>query len=267
MDKILNLLDQYRSLELSTIVDYDKFNHYAITHHSTQLEGSTLTEIETNLLLDEGKTPKGKPLLHSLMVKDHYEALQFVLKESKKERAITLDFIQQINAEVLKSTGAKYNTPLGEVNGAEGEFRKGNVRAGNRYFATYDKVPALTTALCKKAQEALPLASHTEQQLNLSFDAHFDLVSIHPFYDGNGRTARLLMNYIQARFHLPLSIVFFEDKVDYIEALEQSRKQESLLPFREFMLEQYEKYLQVEIDRYLESKRPPKPGGGYSLVF
>ena len=56
-------------------------------------------------------------------------------------------------------------------------------------------------------------------------------------------------------------------KVDYIEALEQSRKQESLLPFRGFMLEQYKKYLQVEIDRYLESKKPPKPGGGYSLVF
>ena len=92
-------------------------------------------------------------------------------------------------------------------------------------------------------------------------------MSIHPFYDGNGRTARLLMNFLQARFQLPLAIVFTEDKAEYIEALEESRQQESLQAFREFMLMQYQKYLQSEIDRYSDSQKRGGSGGGYSFVF
>ena len=69
MEELLALLKNYQDLNLPEVVDYDKFNLYAITHHSTFLEGSTLTEIETQLLLEEGRTPKGKPLAHSLMVK------------------------------------------------------------------------------------------------------------------------------------------------------------------------------------------------------
>ena len=94
------LLDKFRSLNLSANIDFDKFNHYAITHHSTTIEGSTLTEIETRLLLDEGITPAGKPLLHSLMVKDHYNALRFILKLAAEKISITPEFIQSVNAAV-----------------------------------------------------------------------------------------------------------------------------------------------------------------------
>jgi Fic family protein len=71
-------INQYQQLNLSQTIDYDKFNQYAIVHHSTTIEGSTLTEVETRLLKEEGITPKGKPLLHSLMVQDHYNALLFI---------------------------------------------------------------------------------------------------------------------------------------------------------------------------------------------
>ena len=54
------------------------------------------------------------------------------------------------------------------------------------------------------------------EQLNLAFDAHFNLVGIHPYYDGNGRTSRLLMNYIQAYYGQPLAIVRSENKALYI---------------------------------------------------
>jgi Fic family protein len=76
---IISLIYQFQYLNLSSIIDFDKFNHYNITHNSTTIEGSTLTEIETRLLLDEGITPAGKPLLHSLMVQDHYNALTFII--------------------------------------------------------------------------------------------------------------------------------------------------------------------------------------------
>ena len=82
IENINLLLKQFHSLELSAVVDFDKFNQYAITHHSTTIEGSTLTEIETRLLLDEGIAPAGKPLLHSLMVQNHFQALQFLEKKT-----------------------------------------------------------------------------------------------------------------------------------------------------------------------------------------
>ncbi|MCB9042139.1 MAG: Fic family protein [Lewinellaceae bacterium] len=267
MEELLALLKNYQDLNLPEVVDYDKFNLYAITHHSTFLEGSTLTEIETQLLLEEGRTPKGKPLAHSLMVKDHHNALHFVLEKGRGRAAIKAALVREINARVLKNTGSVYKTALGEVDSSKGEYRLSNVRVGDRYFVAYNKVAPLTEQLCSRLNQKLAEVDTVESQLLLSFDAHFDLVSIHPFYDGNGRTARLLMNFIQAYFELPLSIVFSEDKVDYFEALEKTRKKEDLSFFRDFMRAQYVKYLKSEIEKYLDAQDQPRKGDGFSFVF
>jgi Fic family protein len=109
-------------------------------------------------------------------------------------------------------------------------------------------------------------ANDINQQLNLSFDAHFNLVSIHPFYDGNGRTSRLLMNYIQRYLHLPLAIVFSESKAEYIKALIDARAKDDIEVFRSFMREEYARYLQSEIQRFEEMTKPKK-GKGFNLMF
>ena len=270
MESIFDLITEYQSFKLNEIIDYEKFNQYAIVHHSTVIEGSTLTENETRLLLEEGITPKGKPLEHSLMVKDHYEALHFVLQEAKSPQTLSIEFIQKINAIVMKHTGAVYNTALGQVDASKGEFRKGNVSAGGSYFVNYDKVVIYTTELVNSIAERIKEITTVKDKLELSFDAHFNLVSIHPFYDGNGRTSRLLMNYLLAIFNLPPAIVFKEDKSEYFTALQESRKQESLQPFTVFMYDQYRKYLEHEIATYkkeLQKKISPKKNGGRSLFF
>lgn len=264
--QVIDLLKEYQSLNLSQNIDYDKFSRYSITHHSTSVEGSTLTEIETNLLLDEGLTPKGKPIEHSLMTLDHESALLFIIEKSKQKTIIDTAFIQSINAKVMAKKGSVYHTIFGEIDGSKGSFRKGNVVAGNRYFPNYDKVEHLTTKLVHTINSKIESTSEIIEQLHLSFDAHFDLVSIHPFYDGSGRTSRLLMNYIQLYFHLPMSIVFKEDKADYIQSLEDARVQEDLKPFRDFMNEQYIKFLTKEIENY-KSINKKNNGGGFSLIF
>ena len=264
---IITLIEKFKSLRLSDNIDFDKFNRYAITHHSTTIEGSTLTEIETRLLLDEGITPKGKPLLHSLMVQDHYKALLFIINASKEKILITHEFIQQINSIVMKQTGNIYNTVLGNIDSSKGEFRKGNVSAGNSYFVSYDKVEGLVKKLCTGINEKLSGPSITEQ-LNISFDAHFDLVTIHPFYDGNGRASRLLMNYLQLLFQLPMCIVFKEDKSEYFESLVQTRQKEDITVFRKFMYDQYAKYLRLEIEKFEEIKKDNNNNeSGYSFIF
>ncbi len=250
INNTISTLQKYQQLELEKNIDFDKFNKYAIVHHSSTIEGSTLTEIETQLLLDEDITPKGKPVMHSLMMKYHYAALLFVIESAKKNTTISPAFVQQINAAAMKNTGSIYQTVFGEIDATKGMLRKGNVRAGNTYFVNFDKVEGLLVTLCNTVTEKIKITNTITEQLTLSFQIHFELVSIHPFYDGNGRTSRLVMNYIQLLFNLPMAIVFAEDKADYFEALEKSRKKEDVQFFIAFMFEQYDKFLQQEIERF-----------------
>lgn len=249
-EPFLKLLHQYQSLNLSEVIDFDRFNQYSITHHSTNIEGSTLSATEGRLLLEENLTPKGKPLQHSLMVKDHFAALQFAIDAANKKQAVTIDFVQKINALVLKNTGATYRTLSGDIDSSSGAFRRSNVTAGTRFFPNFTKVESLTAAFVEKLNTQLAETKTEDIQLALAFDAHFELVSIHTFYDGNGRTSRLLMNFIQQYFGLPLSIVFSEDKAEYFDALEAARNNEEQSIFRKFMFGQFEKQLELEIKKF-----------------
>jgi Fic family protein len=262
----LRLIEKYKALGIANVIDHEKFNNISIVHHSTALEGSSLTEVETQVLIDEGLTPKGKPLLHSLMVTDHFSALQFALREASNNRPITVSFIQELNATLIRNTGLVYNTIFGTVDATKGEFRKENVTAGDTYFPNYDKVVQLTKNLVDIISKAMKSDLSVLEQVRLSFDAHYNLVSIHPFYDGNGRTSRLLMNYIQAYYKLPLAIVHQQSKVDYIEALKETRAKEDINIFRDFMSKEYAMLLKDEIKKFEETTKP-KFGRGFHLLF
>lgn len=252
------LLNEYRKLNLTEVQDFERFNHYAIVHHSSHIEGSTLTMTDTELLLSDGITPKGKPLAHSLMEKDHYAALLFTLQLAKEKRPLTIVDIQLINSLVNKSAGGIVNTALGTV----------DVMAGDTYFVNYDKAGPLTKKLVAGINAGLAAAKTQVELLRLSFIAHFDFVTIHPFIDGNGRTTRLLMNYIQARFNLPLAIVFSDDRADYINALKETRAQQDVNIFIAFMEMQCIKLLRMEIEKVTQlNKGNKRKGGVFSLIF
>lgn len=125
----------------------------------------------------------------------------------------------------------------------------------------------MVTRLCDGINKKLSSPGLIIEKLNCCFDAHFDLVTVHPFYDGNGRTSRLLMNYLQLYFNLPPGIVFKEDKASYFETLQQTRKQEDISIFRHFMFAQYAKYLQQEIEKFELAEKAGTKGKGYSFVF
>lgn len=272
--ELLDIITAYKSLNLDQVIDYNRYHEYAIVHHSSGIEGSTLTENETRLLLEEGITPKGKPLEHSLMVKDHHQALLFVLDAAHKKQLPDITFIQSVNAKVMHHTGSVYQTVFGEIDATKGFFRKGNVSAGGSYFISFDKVPDYTLRLADNLCNQLQKVNTVEEQLRLSFLVHFDLVSIHPFYYGNGRTSRLLMNFVQAYFNLPLGIVYQEDRKEYFDALVASRKDENTKAFEDFMAGQYQKFLTLEMEQYnkdMSRELPPqkkqRPGKGMSLFF
>lgn len=83
------LLEQFYELKLKDAVNFELMNEIFISHHSTAIEGSSLTEEESRLLIVDGITAKGKPLYDHNMVKDHFEALRFIVEEARKKREIT----------------------------------------------------------------------------------------------------------------------------------------------------------------------------------
>ena len=100
------------------------------------------------------------------------------------------------------------------------------------------------------------------EQYELSFNAHLNLVIIHPWVDGNGRTARLLMNYIQFYYHLFPAKIFKEDREEYILSLRQCQDEEANQPFLDFMAGQLKKSLSLEIERFSASQKK-----GFSFMF
>lgn len=268
----INLIDKYDSLNIKESIDWEKYNQYSIVHHSTSIEGSSLTEEETQLLLDDNVTAKGKPLEHHHMQLNHYQALLYVLEKANEKNQVTPSFLKTIAGKVMKDTGAIHNTVMGVYDSSKGDFRLQNVYAGVTRFPDYTKVPSLTDRFCSELNSKLKTGISKPEALVTSFDAHFNLVSIHPFRDGNGRVSRLIMNYVQHFHGLPLSNVFKEDKADYYKALVDTRASEDMNVFRKFMLLQYSKMLNIEINKVLKpevktNNKKPGKGFGMSMIF
>jgi len=246
----LDLLNEFKRLNISESINFEEMNDVLISHHSTAIEGSSLTEEETLLLLTEGLTAKGKPLQDHNMVKDHHNALLKTLELAKEKREVTPDMLKMISSLVMKNTGSVISSMAGDYDSSRGNFRKSAVRVGNRYFTNYQKVPQEVEELCNEINTRINAVGSELDIYNLAFDAHFALVSIHPFADGNGRVSRLLMNYVLQYKEQPLALIFKEDKIDYYKALEDARIQNDMKPFYDFLYAQQEKYLSQEINKF-----------------
>jgi len=244
-DDIRKLEKLVADFQLSTYgqIDMKKYTYYAITYHSTAIEGSTLTEGQVYDLLDQDIPAKNKPFSEQQMVIDHQKALVHTLHVAKEKQPITEKFLKELGGMVVRNTGSVYNTALGTFDSTQGDYRLVNVYAGARYFPDYKKVPALMKNLVRDLNEKYVGAKTFDEKCELAFYAHFHFVSIHPFADGNGRTSRLLMNYLLACFDLPMFYVFKSNRISYIQALERSRTTENLLPFYNFMFRQYKKFI------------------------
>ena len=241
------LVEQYDELYQSE-PDLKKYSEYAITYHSTAIEGSSLTNNEVIELLDFGKPAKNREFLHNLMVFDHHNALLYIVEAAKNKEKITEKQIHEISAMVMKNTGSQYNTPVGVFDCSKGEYRLVGVHAGKRTFPDYRKVPARMKALIEYLDNEQN--NQNIDVLQLAFDVHFRLVSIHPFADGNGRVARLLMNYILAYYEMPMLMVSKSDRLKYIDTLYKAQENKNMIPYYNFMLRQYIKFLKSEIKQF-----------------
>ena len=256
-DILLRLLQQHKELGISEQIDYQKFYLYSIITHSTAIEGSTVTEVEAQLLFDEGITSSKRTMMEQQMNLDLKAAYDYGMQWIKQHEDITIDWLVLLSSKVMARTGSEYHAAGGDFSAAKGELRKLNVTAGlgGKSYMSYLKIPARLAAFCeelnrrRKAIDTKDVAAIYE----LSFWAHFELVTIHPWADGNGRTCRLLMNLLQMEYDVLPTKVLKEDKAEYIQALIDTRENEDINIFIDCMTRLHCQHLKTDIDHYIES--------------
>lgn len=256
MENIDQIIQEYDSLGISQQLHYEKFYLYSIITNSTALEGSSITEIENQILFDEG-IGINKPVTDQLMNLDLKKAYEKAFELANQHSDYSIKMLCDLSAIVMKNTDSQYNTIAGTFNGANGDLRLVNVSAGRggKSYMPWQKVPAKLEQFCTWInQERKNFDSMSaKDKYYLSFAAHLRLVSIHPWADGNGRMSRLIMNMLQHEAGIIPSIVKKENRVDYIKALAESQDVEDGTKFLKFMLEHHKSNLLEQIDEYKES--------------
>ena len=256
-DILLRLLQRYKELGISGQIDFDKFYLYSIIVHSTAIEGSTVTEVEAQLLFDEGITSNKRTMMEQQMNLDLKAAYEYGREWIMKHKPITVDWLITLASKVMARTGSEYHSMGGDFSAAKGELRKLNVTAGSggKSYMAYQKVPACLESFCKELNQRRRtiVPFDVVAVYDLSFWAHYELVTIHPWADGNGRTSRLLMNLLQWEFDVLPTKVLKEDKAEYIQALIDTRENEDINVFINCMATLHCRHLQTDIDQYVRS--------------
>jgi Fic family protein len=252
--KLEDLVGRYRELGINQQIDYDKFYLYSIITHSTAIEGSTITELENQIMFDNGISIKGKSLMEQNMNLDLKAAYERCLVFARNHEDITIDRLKELSSLTMKNTGTVYHTMLGDFSSANGDLRLVNVSAGvgGKSYMSYNKVPQRLEKFCNalNIQRCNATNMSLTELYDMSFDAHYNLVTIHPWADGNGRMSRLLMNWLQFEFELIPSRILKEEKEEYIKALVATREDDDLTIFRRYMQGVMERQLSHDIEVY-----------------
>lgn len=192
------------------IAQYREWLRNELTYTSNALEGSTLSSIETRMIIEDDAIIPDKSLREHLEARDHAIVWDYATDVLQNQPEISEADILSLHRRVLYSTN---NTEAGFL-------RRTGVRvAGSQtIFPNPLKVPDLVAALVESINH-LPAALHP---IVHAAHVHLDFVKIHPFVDGNGRTARLLMNVLLRRAGFPAVPIYPKDRREYLTAIEQA---------------------------------------------
>lgn len=210
------------------------------TYNSNAIEGSTLTRGETAFFLQEGRTIEGKPFQDYLDARNHAQTIDFIYQEVlKTARPITPGLIKEINASLLY--GVTHTDAVNQFGenvhkpATPGQYKKfpNHVQLTDgtiHYYVEPLQVAGEIEALCEWIENKL----ETLHAVLVAALSHYNFVRIHPFDDGNGRGARILMNLILLCQGYTPAIIKAEERRPYLESLEKADQGE-LVSFVEFV--------------------------------
>jgi Fic family protein len=213
-------LDRLRPMSEAALRELQKYYDVELTYTSNAIEGNTLTHRETAEVIEHGITVGGKKLKDHLEAVDHYEAVLWMRELAAQSIPIGESVVRELHRRVVARSEP-------EIAGVYSRLPR-RIRGSAVVFPNWAKIPELMEAFGRglSAAQATPEAA---------FAAHFHLTAIHPFTDGNGRTARLMMNLMLIRGgYVPMS-VRPEDRKDYLDALEHGSLKDDLRPFQILM--------------------------------
>lgn len=214
IDELQKKINAHRPLLGNVIAQIKEYYRIGLTYSSNAIEGNSLTESETKIVLEEGITIGGKRLIEHLEAIGHSDAYNY-LYELMKKNDITQEDIQRLHH--------LFYFRIDEQNA--GVYRKTKaIITGSKYALPApqelpDLMDQLITAIRRLRKE-----KHPAEAAAL---AHKEFVFIHPFVDGNGRVARLLMNLILLQEGYEIAIIPPIMRHEYIQALEKAHSDDA----------------------------------------
>ena len=205
-----------------------------LAYTSNAIEGNTLTREETTLVIEEGVTSGSKPLKHYQEARNHALAYEYVLDAAQNNTPVTENTILALHKIILSG--------IDDMNA--GFYRSVKVRISGSATVLPNplKVPDLMAAFGSW------LKTDEMSEPQKAFEAHYRLVSIHPFTDGNGRTARLIMNLMLLENGFAPVIIRPRDRKRYLSVLEIYQTTQNGDSYRKFMLDALSRSLTAAIN-------------------
>ncbi len=229
-------LDSFRPFNKDLEQNLTQWIRTELTYTSNAIEGNTLTRQETELVINKGITIAGKTINEHLEARNHAKAFEWILEQSKLNLPLTEIFIKNIHQTILSGINTEN----------AGRYRQVPVRISGStvIMPNYVKIPDLMKNLIEILTQNATLHPVTQAS-----EAHYHLVSIHPFIDGNGRTARLLMNHILMLHGYPPAVIGPSDRITYINSLEEAQLGGSKNNYEHFI----QQSVLNALENYLES--------------
>ena len=219
LDALKARLDAHRPLPADIVSQIRQDMRIRFTYHSNAIEGNTLTMSETKAVLEDGITIGGKSLKEHLEAVGHSHAIDYMEALVQKDEALTERTLKEIHNLILRN-----------IDGANaGTYRRMNV-----LISGAGHIPPPAERVLEKMEAFFRWYGAARGALHpVEFAArvHADFVNIHPFKDGNGRTARLIMNFELMRVGFPTVIVPVDARPDYYRNLDIAATQGDYLPF------------------------------------
>lgn len=238
IDAKLARLNQLRPLPEVAVRKLREQFQIEMTYNSNAIEGNSLTLKETFFVINEGLTIKGKPLKDHLEAVDHQEALEYIYELVQPQNRPTLseNLIKTTHQLVVKKTDQE----------SAGRYRDRNVLIGGA-----DHRPPDASLVPSQMQDLINWYRENQKILHpieLAALLHHRLVHIHPFFDGNGRTARLVMNILLMSRSYPLAVTLKNDRQKYYRVLKQA-DQNQYSPLVKFVAQTVERSLDIYLER------------------
>ncbi len=257
INRLKSELDGLRPLPPDVLAQVEQKLRLESNYNSNAIEGNTLTLSETRSLILHGLTAHGKPLRDHLDIEGHDSAVKGIEAAVKEDQALNEVFIRNLHRVLLKEPYAtKAETPDGrlvERTISLGDYKTtpNNVRTSTGetyYFTPPEQVKQSMTDLIDwyRARER-----GGEHPIVIAATFHYRFVRIHPFDDGNGRMARLLMNMILIKHGYTVAMIRREHRDEYLGRLEQVDRTEDLTAFISFIA----RCCEYALDLYLKAAR------------